>query len=412
MLVARAASAREHGAPVRDVARNPPLLCAFHGLQMSLFPIAVITLYWQAQLGMSASEMLLLQGLFGLAVALVEFPSGYAADRLGYRNTLLLGSALNAAGWAVYACAETFAHAVVAEALLGVGLALISGTDSALLFESLREKGEDARFRVWDGRFRFFGQISEAAAALCAGLLYAVAPWLPFLVQALVWCVGAGIAFVLREPARHLPTGGGHVRRVVSMVGRVFGGDRRLAAIVALTIALGLSSFVPVWLVPLYARDAGVPVTWLGPIWAVANAIVAVASLASDRVASRFGLVPTLAACVVLVGAGYAGLALSFGTFGFAFYFLLTLQRGLCGPALLHEEQHLVPSSDRAGFLSLRSLLFRLGFLALSGPVGRAVDAHGQHTVLLVLGASLTAAALLAWCAVARLFRRPAVSAA
>ena len=68
---------------------------------------------------------------------------------------------------------------------------------------------------------------------------------------------------------------------------------------------------------------------------------MALASLASDRVASRFGLLPTLGACVVLVAAGYAGLALTYGTFGFAFYFLLTLERGLFGPALLHEEQRL-----------------------------------------------------------------------
>ena len=40
-----------------------------------------------------------------------------------------------------------------------------------------------------------------------------------------------------------------------------------------------LASFIPVWLVQLYARDAGVPVTWLGPIWAVANYSVAIGSM-------------------------------------------------------------------------------------------------------------------------------------
>lgn len=401
----RAASrSRDGGAPrgdhpsiVRDLARNPRLLCAFHGLQMSLFPVAIITLFWQRALGMSMHEILLLQGIFGVTVAVFEFPSGYIADRLGYRRSLLLGSVLNVLGWGVYAVADTFAHAVVAEALLGLGLSLISGTDAALMFESLRETGRQDEFRRWDGRFRFWGQVSEGAAALAAGALFVLWPRLPFVLQSGVWLVGFAVAWALREPARHLPEPGGHLRTIARMLRTIFGGDRRLAAVVLLTITLGMSSFVPVWLVPLYATGAGVPEAWIGPIWAVANFVVAIASLQSDRIVSRFGLLPTLAACVALVALGYGGMALSFGTFGFAFYFCLTLQRGLFGPALLHEEQRRLPSPDRAGFLSLRSLLFRAAFFAIGPGVGAAVDAHGYHPVLLWTGAALTALAVAAW---------------
>ncbi len=382
---------------MRDLARNPRLLCAFHGLQMSLFPVAVITLFWQRALGMSMHEILLLQGIFGVTVAAFEFPSGYLADRLGYRRSLLVGSVLNVLGWGLYASATSFAHAVAAEALLGVGLSLISGTDAALMYESLAETGRGNEYRRWDGRFRFFGQISEGVAALAAGLLFVLAPRLPFALQSGVWIVAFVVAFRLREPERHLPQPGGHLRHIGRMVRTILGGDRKLAAIVLLTVALGMSSFIPVWLVPLYATEAGVAEVWIGPIWAVANFVVAIASLLSDRVVSRFGLLPTLLACVVLIAVGYGGLALSFGTFGFAFYFCLTLQRGLFGPALLHEEQKRLTSADRAGFLSLRSLLFRLAFFAVGPAVGSAVDSHGQHPVLLWVGIAMTGVAVVAW---------------
>ena len=386
---------------MRELSRNPRLLCAFHGLQMSLFPVAIITLFWQRALGMSMHEILLLQGIFGVTVAIFEFPSGYVADRLGYRRSLLIGSVLNVLGWGVYAVADTFAHAVVAEALLGLGLSLISGTDAALMFESLRETNREGDFRRWDGRFRFFGQISEGAAALGAGALFLLSPRLPFVIQSLVWILGFGVAWAMREPARHLPEPGGHLRTIARMLRTMFGGDRRLGATVLLTIALGMSSFVPVWLIPLYATEAGVSEAWIGPLWAVANFVVAIAALQSDRIVHRFGLVPTLLACVVLVAIGYGGLALSFGTFGFAFYFCLTLQRGLFGPALLHEEQKRLPSTERAGFLSLRSLLFRATFFLIGPWIGAEVDAHGNHPVLLWLGLALTTVAALAWAAFA-----------
>ena len=64
-------------------------------------------------------------------------------------------------------------------------------------------------------------------------------------------------------------------------------GDRRLTSVVLLTVVLGMASFVPVWLVPLYATGAGVSEAWIGPIWAAANYIVAIASLMSTRMAAR-----------------------------------------------------------------------------------------------------------------------------
>ena len=88
----------------------------------------------------------------------------------------------------------------------------------------------------------------------------------------------------------------------------------------------------------------------------------------------------------MLIGVGYAGLGLAHALFGFAFYFCLTTMRGFIGPALAHQEQRLIPSSDRAGFLSLRSLLFRMCFLVVGPVVGAAVDRYGQHDVLLIVG--------------------------
>ncbi len=389
------------------VARNPRLLCAFHGLQMTLFPVAVITIFWTIEIGLSMHEIMLLQGLFGLTIAVFEFPSGYLADRLGYRHTLTIGSWLQVIGWGLYWFADDFWTAFAAEAVLGLGLALISGADTALMYESLLETGREDQFRKWDGRFRFFGQTAEGVAALAAGVLYMWSPRLPFLLEVGVSLVNVVVALKLVEPARHVPITGGHVRQAISMVRDVLGRNRRLASVVLLMIGLGLSSFVPVWLIQTYAQDSGISPAWIGPIWAVANFVVAFGSLASDRAAERFGVVPLLFGCVGLVGLGYVGLGLSTAVWGFVFYFAITLMRGLATPTLAHEEQRLLPSTDRAGFLSLRSLMFRLSFLAIGPFVGASVDLNGQRPVLLWLGAGFVALNLVA-CALFAASRRRA----
>lgn len=368
---------------------------------MALFPVAVITLFWKHAIGLDMAEILLLQGLFGLSMAVFEFPSGYVADRIGYRRTLLAASAVSAAGFALYARADGFFEILVAEMSLGVGMALISGCDSALLYESLRVRGEEDRFTLWSGRVRFFGQSAEGTAALLAGVLYAWSPRLPFWLEVGVWVANFGVAWSLVEPERTMPARGRHVESVRRIFQTALVRNRKLTAIIALAIVLGLSSFLPVWLVPLYAEAAGVPVVWLGPLWAVANYTVALGALGSDRALRRLGLGPLLGGAIGLVAIGYLGLGMSHALFGFAFYFCLTTMRGVVGPALSHQEQRLIPSADRAGFLSFRSLLFRLCFLVIGPAAGVAVDRYGQHAVLLVAGASFVTLAVvtLVWAA-------------
>jgi MFS family permease len=382
---------------VSSLAANPRLLCAYRALQMTLFPVSIVTLFFRHRIGMSMTEILAVQAFFGLVVAVCEFPSGYIADRIGYRRTLIAAAGLGALGWAVYATADSLAVIVVAQAVLGVSIALGSGCDSALMYESLLATGDEDSFARWNGRVRFWGQTAEGTAALVAGVMYVAWPRLPFVAQVGVWLANLGVALALVEPARRLSPAGAHWQQIKAMVRHTFVDDRHLTAVVALTIALGMASFVPVWLVPLYATDAGVPEAWIGPIWALANYNVALASLASDRVARVAGLMPTLAACVILVALGFGGLGFSYGVLGFAWYFALTTMRGLFGPALHHVENRLIPSSDRAGYLSLRSLVFRTLFLALGPAVGAAVDAHGQHPVLLALGAALGAICAGLW---------------
>src|SRR4030095_10052285 len=80
-------------------ALNPRLLVVHAALHAALFPIPVITLFLRDQVGMSWADIMILQALFGLAVVMLEFPSGYLADRIGHRRALIIGATLSLVGW-------------------------------------------------------------------------------------------------------------------------------------------------------------------------------------------------------------------------------------------------------------------------------------------------------------------------
>ena len=388
--------------PTPRLAKNPAKLCLFHALQMSLFPMAIITVFFKNDIGMSMSQIMLLQGAFGLAMALFEFPSGYLADRIGYRRTLIVSSLMNAVGWTLYVRADSIPEVVFAEVILGIAISLISGTDSALMYESLAETGREEQFGHWAGRMKFFGQFGEGTAAIVAGFIYATWNRGPFVLEVGIWVLNLVVAWQLVEPTRHRPSLTDNWTQIKGMVRHVARENPKLRAIVALTIVLGMSSFLPVWTIQLYATDAGLDEKWLGLMWAAANYTVAIGSLLSTRFAARMGLARLLILCVGLMAVGYGGLGLTHAVWGFAFYFSLTLMRGLNTPVLHHAEQRQVPSSDRAGYISLRSLIFRSLFLVLGPLVGFGIDRWGQHAVMLVTGAVIVSVAVLALIGVQR----------
>ena len=381
------------------LARNLRLLCVFRALQMAMFPIAIVPLYWRDELGLNMTEIFVLQGLFGLFVACFEFPGGFIADRIGYRSALGCATGFSALGWIVLGGAEGFNSALAGEALLAVSLALSSGTDSALLYESCVELGEEESFSRWFGRSRSIGAAAEGTAALAAGLLYSIWPPLPFYLQAVIWGMNALVVLALVEPARHPPSSDHAWQQVREIFAFAIWRSPQLRASIAAVTLVGLSTFAPVWMVAIYAENSGISPTWIGPIWAAANYTVALGLATSSHTAKRLGTFPTLAVSVGLITLGLAGMGASHAIWGVAFYFAVCLGRGLHGPVLNHLQQRLIPSRDRASLLSINSLLFRLAFVGLGPLLGIGIDNFGEHPVLWAVAAvSLPlSAASLAW---------------
>ena len=121
----------------------------------------------------------MLQAIFSVACILMEYPSGYLSDRIGYRSALILASVLAIAGWSLYTIARSFTGVLLAEIVLGAAWAFISGSDTALLFETLRARGCENNYARFDGRMNGAAQTGEAAGALFAGAIYAYWQLLP-----------------------------------------------------------------------------------------------------------------------------------------------------------------------------------------------------------------------------------------
>ncbi|RPI66969.1 MAG: MFS transporter, partial [Ignavibacteriae bacterium] len=269
--------------------RNITLLRIIRALDMAMLAIPIIVIYYQSH-GMSMQDVMTLQAIFGAAMLVVEIPSGYFSDVIGRRRTMIIGAALHTVGWILYAMADGFSDFLVAELILGFGAAFISGTDSAMLYDTLIDLGEEHSGVYQEGRMLAMANFSEAGAAIVGGMLAAISLHMPFYAQVAIMIPIVPLAMMLVEPSPHRRDGRkGSMRELLDVVVNVVHHNKQLRAMLGTASLLGASTLTVLWMYQPYWKLMGVPVGWFGAIWAGGNVLVGIMSMHSARLSRRFG---------------------------------------------------------------------------------------------------------------------------
>ncbi len=136
---------------LQQLDRNPRLLFWARFFTMFKMLNAVVTLFYLHR-GLSLEQTIWLSGIFGAGSLLFEVPSGYLADRFGRKWTLALGVLLLVASDAIHLSAYGFAPFIVAFIFLSAASSCFSGTEEALLYDSLKELGKEEEMTKYNSR--------------------------------------------------------------------------------------------------------------------------------------------------------------------------------------------------------------------------------------------------------------------
>ena len=112
-----------------------------------------------------------LKSVYSIAMVSLEIPTGYLADVWGRRNCLIAGCIFCFLGFTNYSISDTFTAFFLSEILLGFGQSLVSGADSALLYDTMLHYKKEDEYLKYEGRVTMVGNFSEAFAGIFSGLL-------------------------------------------------------------------------------------------------------------------------------------------------------------------------------------------------------------------------------------------------
>lgn len=382
------------------VDRNIRLLEAHAILTNLMFVIPVIVPFYRERMGLSFNDFLLGEAAFALTIVLFDVPSGWFSDQWKRKNVLALASAVEFIGFVMMLNAQGLAMALASQAVIGVAMCLLSGTNTAMLYETLMATGREGEYRRHEGRRAGFGLYSIAGASAAGGFAYAADPRLPVLLTLGALAAACVTACLMEEPGRHCRRPEKHPVLDALDTARYALAHPEAGFLLVFAALMFCSTKSIMWSQQPYYMALGLKEDIYGILMSVGFLLGGVSSHMAHRLDGRVNtrrmLALTWAAAVaVCLGAaaylGWPGVALLMAG-GTCLY-------GIAAPRVNEAVNRCVDSARRATVLSTQSLLTSLAFIPLSRLTGGVFEARGIQASLVALAAWLCLAGLclLGW---------------
>lgn len=165
----------------------------------------IMYLFFLAQ-GLNFTQIAILEVLYNLTTLFGEIPTGYVGDRVGRRNSLLIGTVLIALTLLGIGLSTSFLALAVLYVCWSAGYNFRSGSEDAWLYDTLTDDLSEGEFAHVRGRGESVSLAVGAGAAIVGGYLGSIDLSYPWFVAAGVTALGAVVLLTLDEPETYEQT--------------------------------------------------------------------------------------------------------------------------------------------------------------------------------------------------------------
>lgn len=222
-----------------------------------------------------------------LSSALLEIPTGIFSDRIGRKNTIVLGSISTVLSVILYAIGVQYFILLIGAVFEGLSRSLYSGNNDALLHDSLTENAHEEHYSEHKGKTGSTAQVALAITAIAGSIIahwsFTFVMWLSVIPAVL----GLFISFKITEP-KVQKSFSGNVYEHLGMSIKQFFKNKKLRML-SLSTSLGYAQGEAGWLF----RSAFNATLW--PVWAIgfaqamSNISSAISFYFGGKLVKRFG---------------------------------------------------------------------------------------------------------------------------
>ncbi len=333
---------------------------------------------------LNSTQIFTIQAAYALSILLLEIPSGYLADVIGRKKTLILGACFLPVGIGVYVFTHSFATFILAEFIIAIGNSMRSGCDSALIYDTLIQLKEEAEYKKFEGRSFYYTRVGTAISSILGGVTALISLRVPFYINMGVCLFMVPFALLLIEPKREKLKAQSPFKDILK-ISRLSFSHKQLRLLMLLTALLMSTGAIGIWAYFLYYESIGISIGFFGVLMAAFQLSAGVSSRQAHTLEKFLGQRQSLLILLLM--------ALTFVLLGIfqslVLIPLILLNAFLMGfgfPLLMDHMNRLIESKIRATILSVANMTRSLSYVILSPLFGKIVDAFSLSTAFILLG--------------------------
>lgn len=330
-------------------------------------------------------QIMLLQSWFLLWVLILETPTGAIADHFGRKPSLIIAALLHAIGVLAYVSLQNFYGFMLGEFIWAFGLAMMSGADESMIYDSLKVMKKEKYSKKILGRFGSIEMLGIMIGAPIGSIIAATLGlgW-TMLLMSIPFSLAFLVAFTFKEPRRRAVKI--NYSETLTKGIRYFYSHRVLKILAFDGIAIAVLAFLIIWTYQLVLRDLGVSIAYFGIVTAIMMGLQAV-------IMGNFGLLEKIAGSkknylslsALIPGIGFILLGFSRNTAFSVILIALIAGFGLSRYVLVSNYMNkYIKSKIRATVLSTASMVESLGLAIMYLVVGLLVEWSLNYTLIII----------------------------
>jgi len=366
---------------------------------LNLFFLSPIAVFFFQQRGLNYFQIISLESILVLFIFLFEVPTGILADKYGRKKAIILGAILLMLEPLIFIFADNFLFFAIAFALSGIGLAFLSGTVEAIIYDHLKKQRKEKFMKKAMGTYGSASLLAMMIAPMIGS--YLGRNLIPSQFILLIYLtfgtslIAVVVSFLLKDTKEKEVKEKNPFILLKEGV-RLIKGNKHLLRIILLSMFTSPFLFTLTYLSQPYFKNSGVDVAVFGVIFAVALLLSALFQKYAYKFEEWFGMKTAVFLATFLPGVFFLLMAFVFNPiWAVVLFILIKTIAGIKRPLFSQYKNIHIPSRMRATVLSLISMFVSLYLVFMRLIIGKLADINLTYSFLLMGGIVIIASVFL-----------------
>jgi MFS family permease len=351
-----------------------------------------IWMIYLAGKGMTLTQLGLLETIFHITSFLMEVPTGAVADIFGRKISRILGRILSLISVVLLLAANSFLWFAISFVFTALSYNLESGAGDALIYDSLKEIGEEEKYMKISGNKELFYQTAGIISFFVGGYLATKSYNMAFILTIIIGAITIAQSFTFNEPTigrEKVEKDNIFIKQLKESISAVKRNRKIGFLIIFVEIIMTFCTCIFFYL-QNYLKGNGYNEAIIGIIYAASSLAAALGATQTHRIEKKIKEQGMLLIIPIITVVCLWGVALS--KYHYVFFILLMITESFIYVSTSDYINKMIPSENRATILSFASMAFSFFMITLFPIVGVIGDKYSLNTAfksLAVLGSVL-----------------------